>query len=222
MNDRFTGNGPGLDASSPSFGADGPSLDSGDFSPRQANATPLPPAKSTNTPPLGLVALSCSVAALLLSLFTLWLVPGEAPPPPPPPQPQKIAEAPPQDAPPGQLSAIAARLGRLEQQVVVLARGNRPAADSGDVTQLRRQIQQLQASVAELSNRPAEQPKRAAKPTAEKAPDAKGVTHTVRRGDTLTAIANKYGVSVADVKKWNNIRGQNIMVGQKLTINKAR
>ncbi|ADK85772.1 Peptidoglycan-binding lysin domain protein [Desulfarculus baarsii DSM 2075] len=221
MNDRFTGNGPGLDASSPSFGADGPSLDSGDFSPRQANANPLPPAKPTTTPPpLGLVALACSVAALLLSLFTLWLVPGEAPaPPPPPPQPQNIVGKPPQ---PAQMSAIAARLGRLEQQVVVLARGNRPAADSGDVTQLRRQIQQLQAAVAELSSRPASQPKRAAKAKAESAPSAKSVTHTVRRGQTLTAIATQYGVSVADLKKWNNIKGQNILIGQKLTINKAR
>jgi len=43
-------------------------------------------------------------------------------------------------------------------------------------------------------------------------------THTVKRGDNLGEIAGKYGVSVADLKKWNKIKGNNIMSGQKLKI----
>jgi len=43
-------------------------------------------------------------------------------------------------------------------------------------------------------------------------------THTVKRGDNLGAISSKYGVSVADLKKWNKIKGSNIMAGQRLKI----
>lgn len=44
--------------------------------------------------------------------------------------------------------------------------------------------------------------------------------HTVKRGDNLGAIADKYGVSVAEIKKWNKVKGTNIMPGQRLKIQK--
>jgi membrane-bound lytic murein transglycosylase D len=40
----------------------------------------------------------------------------------------------------------------------------------------------------------------------------------VKRGDTLGAIAIRYHVSVSDLKKWNNLRGDMIREGQKLVI----
>ena len=43
-------------------------------------------------------------------------------------------------------------------------------------------------------------------------------THIVKRGDNLGDIANKYGVSVADLRKWNRIKGNNIMAGQRVKI----
>ncbi len=43
-------------------------------------------------------------------------------------------------------------------------------------------------------------------------------TYTVRSGDNLTKIAKKYGVSVSDIKKWNNMKSTKIYVGQKLKI----
>lgn len=43
--------------------------------------------------------------------------------------------------------------------------------------------------------------------------------HKVRKGENLGNIAEKYNVSVAQVKKWNRIKGTNIKVGQKLAIN---
>lgn len=43
-------------------------------------------------------------------------------------------------------------------------------------------------------------------------------THVVQRGDTLTRISNRYGVSVPSIRKANNISGDLIQVGQKLTI----
>lgn len=45
------------------------------------------------------------------------------------------------------------------------------------------------------------------------------ITHTVSKGETLFAISKKYGVTVNDLKSWNNIGSQNIIsIGQKLVI----
>lgn len=47
---------------------------------------------------------------------------------------------------------------------------------------------------------------------------ARAIRHTVRKGETLGGIANRYRVSVAKIKKWNKgVRGT-IHPGQKLTI----
>ncbi|MEG0732759.1 MAG: LysM peptidoglycan-binding domain-containing protein, partial [Vagococcus sp.] len=45
-----------------------------------------------------------------------------------------------------------------------------------------------------------------------------GSTHTVKSGDTLYGISLKYGVTVAQLKSWNNLKGDTIYVGQKLKI----
>lgn len=42
--------------------------------------------------------------------------------------------------------------------------------------------------------------------------------HTVRRGESLGLISNKYGVAVTDLKRWNNLRGNTINSGAKLKI----
>ncbi|TDB65805.1 LysM peptidoglycan-binding domain-containing protein [Arundinibacter roseus] len=46
----------------------------------------------------------------------------------------------------------------------------------------------------------------------------KRTKHTVRSGETLSSISNKYGVSIADVKSWNRMRSTKLLRGQKLTI----
>ena len=43
-------------------------------------------------------------------------------------------------------------------------------------------------------------------------------THTVRRGDVLGTIAERYNVSLSDLRRWNRIRGNTIYAGQKLKI----
>jgi membrane-bound lytic murein transglycosylase D len=43
-------------------------------------------------------------------------------------------------------------------------------------------------------------------------------SYTVKRGDNLGEISSKYGVSIADLRKWNKIKGNNIMAGQRLKI----
>ena len=45
-------------------------------------------------------------------------------------------------------------------------------------------------------------------------------THTVKKGETLSSIARKYGCTVNDLKKWNNLKSNNVKVGQKLKIKK--
>lgn len=44
------------------------------------------------------------------------------------------------------------------------------------------------------------------------------IYHKVKAGQNLSAIANKYNVSVAQVRKWNNIRGHKLKAGQRLVI----
>ncbi|WP_262316886.1 LysM peptidoglycan-binding domain-containing protein [Lacticaseibacillus parakribbianus] len=49
-----------------------------------------------------------------------------------------------------------------------------------------------------------------------------GVTYTVRRGDTLTAIARRYGTTVSALAALNGLKNPNVlMVGQKLVVKKA-
>ena len=42
--------------------------------------------------------------------------------------------------------------------------------------------------------------------------------HTVRNGEYLGLIAERYHVGVSEIKAWNNLRSNNLKIGQKLTI----
>ena len=42
--------------------------------------------------------------------------------------------------------------------------------------------------------------------------------HTVRRGDVLGDIAEKYDVSIAEIKRWNKMKGNNVQLGKRLKI----
>lgn len=44
------------------------------------------------------------------------------------------------------------------------------------------------------------------------------MVHTVRRGDNLSVIAKRYGTTVTNLKRWNNIRGTVINPGQRLVV----
>jgi membrane-bound lytic murein transglycosylase D len=64
-----------------------------------------------------------------------------------------------------------------------------------------------EASVVKVSTQPK---KTSAAPTARK--------HKVRKGETLASIAARYGRSIADVKKANNMRGSTLIAGQVIRI----
>jgi len=44
------------------------------------------------------------------------------------------------------------------------------------------------------------------------------IRYRVRNGDNLGYIAGRYGVRVSEIKKWNRLKGNNIRIGQRLTI----
>lgn len=57
----------------------------------------------------------------------------------------------------------------------------------------------------------------------EKVVTTKEVTkiHKVKKGDNLTEIANKYGVTLAEIKKWNQLKDNNIALGESIKIIKT-
>lgn len=58
-------------------------------------------------------------------------------------------------------------------------------------------------------------PRTAEPATASKSSETR-VVYTVRRGDNLTTIASKYGATVAEIKRWNNLSSNGIQTGQRL------
>ena len=48
--------------------------------------------------------------------------------------------------------------------------------------------------------------------------EGRGQHHVVKRGETLYRISKQHGVSVDQLKEWNNLRSNEISVGQKLVV----
>ena len=47
-------------------------------------------------------------------------------------------------------------------------------------------------------------------------------THVVKKGETLSSIARKYGCTTADIKSWNGLKSNTVKVGQKLKIKSGK
>lgn len=47
------------------------------------------------------------------------------------------------------------------------------------------------------------------------------ITYRVKNGDFLGKIAKQHGVTVNNIKKWNNLRSNNLRIGQRLVINQT-
>ena len=45
-----------------------------------------------------------------------------------------------------------------------------------------------------------------------------GGTYTVIKGDTLSSIAKTHSVEVSQLREWNNLKSDNIKLGQKLRV----
>jgi len=49
---------------------------------------------------------------------------------------------------------------------------------------------------------------------------AKPKTHRVQPSEGLYSISKKYGVTVADLREWNNLKNDHLRIGQQLIISK--
>lgn len=106
------------------------------------------------------------------------------------------------------LSAIAQRYG--------ISTGVLQAANPGVVARRMRIGQQLTVPVSPAAQRTAS---RAAPRPAAPAPARPGTSHyTVRAGDSLWAIAQRHGVAVADLKRWNDLSETLVRPGQELRV----
>tara|TARA_R110002072_G_scaffold22615_1_gene79396 strand:+ start:230083 stop:231669 length:1587 start_codon:yes stop_codon:yes gene_type:complete len=56
------------------------------------------------------------------------------------------------------------------------------------------------------------------KPLPELFEQSKGTRYRVKSGDYLGKIANRYGVTVSQLKRWNGLRSNKLKIGQRLTI----
>jgi len=64
----------------------------------------------------------------------------------------------------------------------------------------------------------AEEIKKNEKPLPQLVKSDNKIRYRVRSGDYLGKIANRYGVRVSDLKRWNGLRSNNLRIGQRLTI----
>lgn len=46
----------------------------------------------------------------------------------------------------------------------------------------------------------------------------KNIVHKVRSGETISQVANRYGVSVTSIKQWNKLKSTKLQKGQKLSV----
>jgi membrane-bound lytic murein transglycosylase D len=44
------------------------------------------------------------------------------------------------------------------------------------------------------------------------------IYHRIKRGENLNSIASKYGVTVSEIKEWNNLRSNKILLGTRLKV----
>jgi membrane-bound lytic murein transglycosylase D len=50
------------------------------------------------------------------------------------------------------------------------------------------------------------------------APSTRMVLYTARRGDTLVTIADRFGVSLAQLRRWNNVAGTQVSPGRRIHV----
>ena len=55
-------------------------------------------------------------------------------------------------------------------------------------------------------------------PVAPSAVPSRGVLYTTRRGDTLVSIADRFGVSLTQLRRWNNLTGTKVAPGRRLHV----
>ncbi|MGN0832781.1 MAG: LysM peptidoglycan-binding domain-containing protein [Kiritimatiellia bacterium] len=130
----------------------------------------------------------------------------------------------------GQVDVLQSNLNSLQRRVVSLEGGGDTRgiwqeieALKSAVAELRRALQsQREEIVRDLSGRIAklQGPAAAPKPTVERKVVGPHLEYTVQPGDTLSLIAQAFNTSVAKIREMNNLKGDNLRIGQKLNLPK--
>lgn len=123
-------------------------------------------------------------------------------PPEPPPAPQSVIVL--ESADPDGGTDATRTNWRAAGPSWVDERGGRPSADD-------------RAGASPSVERLSEQPDIAAVEGGQERPLSERV-HIVAQGDTLAGIADRYGVTVAQLREWNSLRGSTIHAGQALNL----
>ena len=131
----------------------------------------------------------------------------------------------------GQVSVMQSNLNDVQSRVSKLESGNDSAslrreveALKAEVASLRRQLaSQREEIVRDLSARLAKMPAASAPSRAEKTSETRVVTgphreYVVEKGDTLSLISQAMNVSIKKIKEMNNMKNDNLRIGQKLMI----
>jgi membrane-bound lytic murein transglycosylase D len=127
------------------------------------------------------------------------------------------------------IKSIMDKLEQLEKKLATYEEQNK------EIKELKQKVEEYKAAIEEqltkLTQRVAEKspaieaakaPVQEKAAVQEKAIHGEGTRyHTVSRGETLFSISKKYGISVAGLRRLNNLKeGQNIQTNQKLLISK--
>jgi len=121
------------------------------------------------------------------------------------------------------LSDVQRRLGKLEGGGDARSMRQEIDALKASVADLRREMQSLRGEIVkDLSGRIAKMQTSApaSKPMEKKVVLGPHVEYTVQSGDTLSLIAQAFNTTVPKIKEMNNLKGNNLKVGQKLNLPK--
>ncbi len=119
------------------------------------------------------------------------------------------------------VASLEEKIAGLEKQIADLQ--GKPAAAGPDPSLLHR-VEALSQKVEALERRPerASELKRTPSPSKPTATDERRY-HTVKKGETLSSISRKYGMTVAQLRNLNGLsRTQTVRTGQRLLISAGR
>jgi len=118
--------------------------------------------------------------------------------------------------------ALEQRIARLEKQIPELQ--GKISTQGPDPALLQRMDALTQKVEAlEKQKQPAAEPKAKRSPPSKPAASAEKKYHTVQKGETLYGISKKYGMSVEELRKLNNLSADpSLRTGQKLLVSPGR
>ena len=134
----------------------------------------------------------------------------------------------------GQVDVLQSNLGDLQRRVGALegggdaSKGVRQELDAlkASIAELRREMQGMRGEIVkDLSGKMVQiqkqmQPPPPPKPTTTKVVIGPHQEYTVQSGDTLSLIAQAFGTTVGKIREMNNLKSDNLRVGQKLNLPK--